>query len=284
MLPTMFGLGNVHFFHGTSGRKTCGEIFPRWDLKSVCLKHRLLSPLRRRGCSTSANSTLEIRLRPAGRNRVGRSRNWPKSNRWCLLCFFFFSFFFSFVLFFFYFSFPSSCSYSSHSTFCFQPKPRTLHPKPSAEQLSAGQPSAGPSCETPAASVSLGLHTTTQELQTCTFQGPGTKRPQERERRKKIVAGEGKNAKFWGPHPSGPPPFGNWLKLKLVEVEIGRSRIGRTRKKSWPKSKLAEVDRASFSVVSTYSIRHCFMDGMFDLSTVLCGIVCATCVQRFFAT
>ena len=27
---------------------------------------------------------------------IGRSRNWPKSNRWCLLCFFFLSFFFVF--------------------------------------------------------------------------------------------------------------------------------------------------------------------------------------------
>ena len=34
----------------------------------------------------------------------------------------------------------------------------------------------------------------------------------------------------------------SWPKSKLAEVEIGRSRIGRTRKKSWPKSKVAEVD------------------------------------------
>ena len=26
-----------------------------------------------------------IQIRPAGRNRIGRSRTWPKSNRWCLL-------------------------------------------------------------------------------------------------------------------------------------------------------------------------------------------------------
>ena len=39
-----------------------------------------------------------IRLRPAGRNRIGRSRNWPKSNRWCLLCFFFLSFLFCLLL------------------------------------------------------------------------------------------------------------------------------------------------------------------------------------------
>ena len=34
----------------------------------------------------------------------------------------------------------------------------------------------------------------------------------------------------------------NWPKSKLAEVEIGRNRIGRTRKKNWPMSKLAEVD------------------------------------------
>ena len=50
-----------------------------------------------------------------------------------------------------------------------------------------------------------------------------------------------------GPHPSGSPPLVKKFNIqKLAEVEIGRSRIGRTRKKkkSWPKSKLADVDRA----------------------------------------
>ena len=74
-----------------------------------------------------------------------------------------------------------------------------------------------PSRTTPAASGPPGLHTTTRELQTCTFQGPGAsnttkiprKDPQERERRMKIVAGEGKqSAKFWASHPSGPHPSG----------------------------------------------------------------------------
>ena len=46
-----------------------------------------------------------IRLRLAGRNRIGRSRNWPKSNRWCLTLFllslfFFFYFVFTFLDFF----------------------------------------------------------------------------------------------------------------------------------------------------------------------------------------
>ena len=62
-----------------------------------------------------------------------------------------------------------------------------------------------------------GFHTTTRELQTCTFQGPGAsnttkiprKDPEKRGERKKIVT-EKKSAKFWAPRapdPSGPPPF-----------------------------------------------------------------------------
>ena len=43
--------------------------------------------------------------------------NWPKSNRWCLLCFFFLSFLFFLLL---YFPFSSFfCSYSSLASFCF---------------------------------------------------------------------------------------------------------------------------------------------------------------------
>ena len=148
-------------------------------------------------------------------------------------------------------------------------------------------------CPTPA-SGPPGLHTTTRELKTCTFQGPALqtppkfheRTPREREREKKENCGgrREKKARNFGPptlhptlsgphpsgaplflglglHPSGPPLRGptlrgphplwsqnstskNWPKSKLAEVEIGRSRIGRTRKKSWPKSKLAEVDRA----------------------------------------
>ena len=79
---------------------------------------------------------------------IGRSRNWPKSklaeveinwpkpNRWCLLCFFSLSFFF-FLLLCFYFSLLFSCSYLSSFCFCacfrpqkpeLNPKPQTLHP------------------------------------------------------------------------------------------------------------------------------------------------------------
>ena len=74
----------------------------------------------------------------------------------------------------------------------------------------------------------------------------------------KIVAGKKKKARNFGPppfgpppfgtHPSGPPPFGappfvvhKFNIQKLAEVEIGRSR-------NWPKSKLAEFDRARESL------------------------------------
>ena len=66
-----------------------------------------------------------------------------------------------------------------------------------------------------------GSHTTARELQTCTFQGPGTsnttkiprERHPERHRKSETVTGKGrKSAKFWASHPSGPhpsgPPFG----------------------------------------------------------------------------
>ena len=77
----------------------------------------------------------------------------------------------------------------------------------------------GLSCETPAAPpdrAAGGSHTTARELQTCTFQGPGAsntkiprKRPKEREKRIKKVAGDGKKKReILGPHPSGPHPSG----------------------------------------------------------------------------
>ena len=72
-------------------------------------------------------------------------------------------------------------------------------------------------CETPAASGPPGLHKTTREIQTCTFEGFRAsnttkiqrKDQQEREKRMKIVAGEerGKKARNFGP-PFGAPPFG----------------------------------------------------------------------------
>ena len=59
----------------------------------------------------------DARLRPAGRNRIGRSRNWPKSNFALFLTFlsFFFSFAFVFLLFFTFFLFLLI----SLSSFCF---------------------------------------------------------------------------------------------------------------------------------------------------------------------
>ena len=100
-------------------------------------------------------------------------------------------------------------------------------------------------------------HTTTRELQTCTFQGPqrikhhqnSTKGPPPREKKeRKMWREREKKREISGPQPFGPPtlrappfgapPFGphplwsqnstskNWAKSKLAEVEIGRSRIG----------------------------------------------------------
>ena len=61
-----------------------------------------------------------------------------------------------------------------------------------------------------------GSHTTTRELQTCTFERPGTSNttkipredPQRGKKRTNFVAEREKSAKFWASHPSGPPPFG----------------------------------------------------------------------------
>ena len=110
-----------------------------------------------------------------------------------------------------------------------------------------------------------GSHTTARELQTCTFQGPGAsnttkiprKDPQENERRKKTVAGEGKKKReILGPPPFGAPPFGPTLRgpgaplflglgfhpsglppfggPTLCGPKIQHSKIGRSR--NWPKS------------------------------------------------
>ena len=72
------------------------------------------------------------------------------------------------------------------------------------------------------------------------------KDPQEREERKKIVAGEGKkSAKFWAPHPSGPtlraPPFGAhpsgrhpWVRPSLAKTKCGTINIVRVSVKASP--------------------------------------------------
>ena len=54
----------------------------------------------------------------------------------------------------------------------------------------------------------------------------------------KTVAGEGKKARNFGPHPSGPHLWGPTLcGPKIQHPKIGQSR-------NWPKSKLAEVELA----------------------------------------
>ena len=77
----------ILFGHRGFGQSIIGQSIWIW----VCVEDARLRPIRLR----------TIRLLPAVRNRIGRSQNWPKSNRWCLLCFFFFCFFFFFFLFFF---------------------------------------------------------------------------------------------------------------------------------------------------------------------------------------
>ena len=68
----------------------------------------------------------------------------------------------------------------------------------------------GLSCETPAALGPPGLHTTTRELFTYTFDGP--RRPHRETKRAKMGAGEGtKSAKFWPLPPFGATPAGPHL-------------------------------------------------------------------------
>ena len=95
----------------------------------------------------------------------------------------------------------------------------------------------GLSCETPAAPPdrAAGAHTTARELQTCTFERPGAsnttkiprKRPKEREKRKKTVAGEGKKKReILGPHRSGPHSLGPHHDTKNIGQKIGLTKIG----------------------------------------------------------
>ena len=121
-------------------------------------------------------------------------------------------------------------------------------------------------------SAALGLHTTTQEFQTCISgsQGP----PREGGKNENNCGRGEKSAKIWVLHPfkastlrgprlwgpfffqvwastfRGPSLWGHhflWFEIgrsKLAEVEIGEVEMAELEKKSWPKSKLAEVDRA----------------------------------------
>ena len=124
-----------------------------------------------------------------------------------------------------------------------------------------------PPCEAPAAPKPPGLHTTTRELRTCTFQGPSAsnttkiqrKDPQEMERRMKK-AGEGKKkARNFGPptlrgptlrSPTlrgptfsrfGPPPFKASI-LRGLTLRPHPLWSQNSTSKNWPKSKLAEVE------------------------------------------
>ena len=67
--------------------------------------HRPLK--KKRGCSTSANSTSDNSTSASWpKSKLAEVEiNWPNSNRWCLLCFFFLSFFFFLLLCLFYFYF-----------------------------------------------------------------------------------------------------------------------------------------------------------------------------------
>ena len=233
-----------------------------------------------------------IRLRPAGRNRIGRSRNWPKSNRWCLFCSFFV--FFSCFLFFSFFSFYLFLLpllflllLLSHllphflfvlflflhpKTFALNPKPQTPHPPqdPSAPPLPLDPQNVAffPSPATVFNCFSLSCWSFRGILEKGSGAQPDQKQTglsgcrvkprrqdqQEREKRLKTEAGEGKKRReilalppFRAPpfpslglHPSGPHPLWsknlpskNWPKSKLAEVKIGRSR---------KKKKLAEVE------------------------------------------
>ena len=85
-------------------------------------------------------------------------------------------------------------------------------------------------CETPAASGPSGLHTTTRELQTCTFDGPGASKHHHKTTRRTHNERE-KERNWWdtgrrgptlrSPHPSGPIYFGPHFFLGLGPTPFG---------------------------------------------------------------
>ena len=133
----------------------------------------------------------------------------------------------------------------------------------------------------PAAPKPPGLHTTTRELRTCTFQGPGAsnttkiqrKDPQEMERRMKKAGEEKKKREILGlpphpsgphpsgPHPSGPhpsgappfgappfgaPPFGATLCVPKFNIQkLAEVEIGRSRSRSSPTNSSAHLPPVS---------------------------------------
>ena len=87
------------------------------------------------------------------------------------------------------------------------------------------------------------------EVRSRTLRGPSlqkhhqnsTRRAQKGEERMKNVSGEGKRAKFWASHPSGPPPFGVPFLPLSAPILPGptmthtRSQIGLTKiRLEWP--------------------------------------------------
>ena len=120
----------------------------------------------------------------------------------------------------------------------------------------------GLSCETPAGLGPPGLHTTTRELQTCTFDGPGasntTKKPREdpqREtKRAKIVAGDGKKARNFGPATLAGPHLALPHPLEhhhdTPDPKLDRPNLDWP-KLDWPKLALAKIGRAKTTMAKT---------------------------------
>ena len=100
----------------------------------------------RGGCSTLANSTSDNSTSASWpKSKLAEVEiNWPKSNRWCLLCFFIFLFFFFCFLVFFYFLFLFLVL-TLHFVLTLNPEPCTPNRWTTLRwrQPCTGQPSAG---------------------------------------------------------------------------------------------------------------------------------------------
>ena len=119
-----------------------------------------------------------------------------------------------------------------------------------------------------------GFHTTARELQTRTFERPGasitTKIPREnpqRERRKNEISGgrEQKSAKFWAPHPSGPPPL-------RAPTPPGPHPSGPHPFRPPPKTKLAKCGLAKFGQQKLAKFGQMRMAKCGQLTVAKCGI------------
>ena len=110
-------------------------------------------------------------------------------------------------------------------------------------------------CETPAASGPPGLHTTTPELQTCTFDGRGAskhhqknheKTHSEKQKRAKLVAGDGKkNAKFWALPPLRGPTLRAMTHTRsrngLAQIGLAKTGLAKISQIRMAKTGLAKV-------------------------------------------